>query len=75
MAELDLASDWRTLRCQLDDGPAPRAAIGLIALASDSVIEPELRRFLPTLGSAPILEVSQRLAISVAPESLPGLCR
>ncbi len=27
MAELDLASDWRTLRCQLDDGPAPRAAI------------------------------------------------
>jgi len=50
MAELDLASDWRTLRCQLDDGPAPQAAIGLIALASDSVIEPELRRFLPTEG-------------------------
>ena len=38
---------WQNLPCELDDGPAPRGAIGLIALASDSVIEPELRQFLP----------------------------
>ena len=46
----DQTTDWKTLQCELDDGPAPRASIGLIALASDSVIEPELRRFLPIDG-------------------------
>ena len=49
-SDLELRSPWRTMACELDDGPAPRAAIGLIALASDSVIEPELRRFLPDDG-------------------------
>lgn len=40
-------STWTTFPCDLDNGPAPRAAIGLIALASDMVSEPELRIFLP----------------------------
>ena len=43
---------WRTMPCELDDGPAPKAAIGLIALANDITIEPELYTFLPRDGVA-----------------------
>lgn len=42
--------EWRHVPSILDAGPAPRAAIGLVALASDVVSEPELRRFLPPEG-------------------------
>lgn len=45
-----MLSTWRSFPCTLDDGPTPTAAIGLIALASDIVIEPELRAFLPQSG-------------------------
>ncbi|MEM7534345.1 MAG: Asp/Glu racemase [Chloroflexota bacterium] len=38
---------WSHVPSTLDDGPAAKASIGLIALASDIVIEPELRVFLP----------------------------
>jgi len=41
---------WTSFPCILDAGPAPTATIGLIALASDIVIEPELRTFLPQTG-------------------------
>ena len=41
---------WTPFPCTLDNGPAATAAIGLIALASDIVIELELRAFLPTGG-------------------------
>jgi maleate isomerase len=41
---------WETVTCEVDNGPAHRAAIGLIALASDTVSEPEARAFLPTEG-------------------------
>lgn len=44
--------EWTTFGCDLDNGPAPRAAIGLIALASDLTSEPELRRFLSCEGVA-----------------------
>ncbi|MEM7223199.1 MAG: Asp/Glu racemase [Pseudomonadota bacterium] len=47
MASVIAPLPWRAMACAQDDGPAARAAIGLIALASDCVIEPELRRFLP----------------------------
>ena len=43
-------STWAHMPCVLDSGPAARAALGLIALASDSVIEPEVRTFLPRDG-------------------------
>ena len=43
---------WTTFPCVLDNGPAPRVAIGLIALASDMVSEPELNTFLPHDGVA-----------------------
>jgi len=45
-------SNWMTFPCELDDGPAPKAAVGLIALASDLTSEPELRSFLPRDGVA-----------------------
>ena len=43
---------WTTLSCTIDDGLASRAAIGLLALASDGVIESELRTFLGLKGVA-----------------------
>ena len=41
------AAPWPTLKCVFDDGPAAKAAIGLVTLANDTVIEPELKAFLP----------------------------
>ena len=41
---------WSHFPSTLDNGPAAKASIGLIALASDIVIEPELRVFLPKEG-------------------------
>jgi maleate isomerase len=43
---------WETLSCKIDEGLAARAAIGLLALAADGIIESELRRFLPLDGVA-----------------------
>ena len=43
---------WEHLPCELDDGPAPQAAIGLITLCNDMTIEPELQAFLPNDGVA-----------------------
>lgn len=42
-----LIPGWETLPHTPDDGPGSRAAIGLIALANDMAIEPELGTFLP----------------------------
>ena len=46
------AGAWRQMPCTLDEGPAARAAIGLVTLCNDVTIEPELRRFLPRDGVA-----------------------
>ena len=43
---------WQHMSCELDTGPAPMAAIGLVTLANDMTIEPELRAFLPSDGVA-----------------------
>ena len=45
-------SSWAHMPCVLDSGPAAQAAIGLIVLASDTVIEPEVQTFLPRDGVA-----------------------
>ena len=50
--EVATGEGWLHMPCTLDDGPAPRAAIGLIAMANDRSIEPELRAFLPKDGVA-----------------------
>ncbi len=44
--------DWRLMPCEHDEGPASRAAIGLVTLSNDVTIEPELRNFLPLEGVA-----------------------
>ncbi|MFO0995088.1 MAG: aspartate/glutamate racemase family protein [Alphaproteobacteria bacterium] len=41
---------WSQLPAALDDGPAGRAAIGLIVLGNDATIEPELNRILARDG-------------------------
>lgn len=42
---------WSTLPCRLDGGPPMSAAVGLITLAGDTVIEPDLRRFFRPLDA------------------------
>ena len=65
-AELDSGRDtgvgWRHMACAHDDGPAARAAIGLIVMANDQSSEPELRAFLPADGVA---LYASRIAIAV----------
>lgn len=46
----NLTTTWDTFPCVLDQRPVSRVAIGLIALASDTVSEPELYTFLPDEG-------------------------
>lgn len=46
----DATATWSVLDCELDDGPARRAAIGLVVLANDLSIEAEVRAFLPEIG-------------------------
>ena len=41
---------WQHLPCSHDKRPAERAMIGLITLATDPVIEEEMRRYLPVPG-------------------------
>jgi maleate isomerase len=43
---------WRSMPFELDRGCPSKAAIGLITLANDLTIEPELRTFLPREGVA-----------------------
>ncbi len=47
---INTKTPWVTMPCTLDDGPAYKAAIGLVALASDLTSEPELNTFLPKEG-------------------------
>jgi maleate isomerase len=62
---------WSPVPCALDERPWPTPSIGLIALAGDAVIEPELRVF---LGSHAHLHTT-RVALSSAmmPTDLTGL--
>jgi maleate isomerase len=54
---------WNLVDCEMDEGPASRAAIGLIALASDTVSEPEISFFLP----------SDRVALYASRVSMSGI--
>jgi maleate isomerase len=60
---------WATLPCTIDGGLASRAAIGLLALASDGVIECELRAFLELDGVAVFVSRIQPIP-DTTPESL-----
>ncbi|MGX5723339.1 maleate cis-trans isomerase family protein [Shinella zoogloeoides] len=63
---------WVPLDCILDGGPAARAAIGLVVLANDTVIEPEVRRFLPLPG-VEVYSSRIPMARDVSPESLAAM--
>lgn len=65
-------SGWTRLDCVLDGGPASRAAIGLVVLANDTVIEPEVRRFLPMSG-VEVYSSRIPMARDVSPESLAAM--
>jgi len=65
----DKQTEWQTLQCDFDDALAGRAAIGLLALAIDGVIESELRRFLPRDGVAVFTTRLPRLS-DTSPSSL-----
>lgn len=71
-ASVAVASGWRTFPCTLDTGPAPVAAIGLIALATDMASEPEMSAFLPGGG---VVMYTTRVPMSpvVTPESLRAM--
>jgi maleate isomerase len=60
---------WETLPCTIDGGLESRVAIGLLALASDGVIESELRRFLHLDGAAVFVSRISPIADST-PQSL-----
>ena len=61
---------WETMPCSRDDGPAPAAAIGLITLANDVVIEPELRTFLAGIEGAAVYASRIPLMLELTPQAL-----
>ena len=61
---------WETMPCTPDDGPARTAAIGLITLANDVVIEPELRRFLAGVEGAAVFASRIPLMLELTPQGL-----
>lgn len=62
-------NDWERIGCTLDDGPAHGRRIGLIVLAGDAAIEPELKRYL-TLSGLEIYTTRIRLPRQFSPEGL-----
>jgi maleate isomerase len=60
---------WETLPCAPDDGPVRTAAIGLITLSNDVVIERELRTFLAIDGVS-VFASRIPLMLKVTPQAL-----
>lgn len=71
------SNGWRQLPCALGEGPAAAAAIGLVVLANDTVIEQEVRRFLPLSGVGvyssriPMAHDVSPLSLAAMTEALP----
>jgi maleate isomerase len=65
---------WALMPATLDKGPAANVAIGLIVLATDTVIEPELYTFLPRDGIA-VYSSRIPMAPTVSVESLKDMER
>lgn len=47
---INTSSPWTAMPCTLDDGAAYKAAIGVVTLATDLTLEPEINKFLPDEG-------------------------
>jgi len=61
---------WETMVCTPDNGPAATAAIGLITLSNDVVIEPELRSFLSGVEGAAVFASRIPLMLKLTPQAL-----
>src|SRR5215469_12516085 len=61
---------WETMPCTPDDGPARTAAIGLITLSNDVVIERELRTFLTPVEGAAVFASRIPLMLELTPQAL-----
>jgi maleate isomerase len=70
MATVETLHSWETMPCTPDDGPAHTAAIGLITLANDVVIEPELRAFLAGIEGAAVFASRIPLMLKLTPQGL-----
>jgi len=70
MAAIETLHSWETMPCTPDDGPARVAAIGLITLSNDVVIERELRAFLAGLEGAAAFASRIPLMLELTPQAL-----
>ena len=61
---------WETMPCAPDDGPARTAAIGLITLSNDVVIERELRSFLAPIEGSAVFASRIPLMLELTPQAL-----
>lgn len=61
---------WEAMPCTPDDGPARTAAIGLVTLSNDVVIEPELRSFLAGIEGASVYASRIPLVLELTPQAL-----
>jgi maleate isomerase len=64
---------WETMACTPDDGPARAAAIGLITLGNDVVIEHELRTFLAPVEGAAVFASRIPLMLKLTPQALQDM--
>jgi len=68
---VETLQSWETMPATPDEGPAAAAAIGLITLSNDAVIEQELRNFLASVVGAAVFASRIPLVLSLSPQ---GLC-
>ena len=73
MATVETLHSWETMPCTPDDGPARAAAIGLITLSNDVVIEGELRIFLAPVEGAAVFASRIPLMLELTPQALRDL--
>jgi len=69
-ATVETLQSWETMPSAPDKGPAATAAIGLVTLANDVVIEQELRSFVAGVGGVSVFASRIPLALSLTPQGL-----
>ncbi len=70
MAAVETLHSWETMPCTPDEGPARTAAIGLVTLSNDVVIEPELHSFLAGVEGAAVFASRIPLMLKLTPQGL-----
>src|SRR5258708_5137925 len=70
MATVETFSSWGTMLWAPDEGPAATAAIGLVTLSNDVVIEPELRSFLAGVEGTAVFASRIPLMLKLTPRGL-----